>query len=217
MRKDFWFIALAFPPLVLIPFSNVLSQEVSSVSVDKPAVTVGETVTIRVRVTSPTDTFGCGLQLTTGDGRAHDARIFEAKDASFEVQHAYAAPGNYVVSVVGKGFIRGLKSTFPCSGNQSLAVVVSPSSGSASPSCVEPSDEYRTIACPGGMVGQILQKRSYRCPGPTPSGWSTQTTDCKAASSGAQQASPAVRAPAATSPPAATDPRSSKPKTIVGE
>lgn len=204
MTKKVHFLSLALFSLSFAALHDANSQEVASVSVDRPTVSVGEPVTIKVRISSTNDTFGCGVQVSTGDGRTHDARIFEAKDAIFEVPHTYGTPGNYTVSVVGKGFIRGLRSTLPCSGTQSVAVAVTSasgaSSGSSAAACVEPSDEYRSVACPGGMVGQILEKRSYRCPGPVASGWTAQTTDCKASSAGVSAAPQAAREPSATPP-----------------
>lgn len=206
MTKKVIALSLALFSLSFATLHDANSQEVASVSVDRPTVSVGEPVTIKVRISSTNDTFGCGVQVSTGDGRTHDARIFEAKDAIFEVPHTYNSPGSYTVSVAGKGFVRGLRSTLPCSGTQSVAVAVTSTSGASSGStaaaCVEPSDEYRSVACPGGMVGQILEKRSYRCPGPVASGWIAQTTDCKAASAGVSAAAPqAVREPPATPPP----------------
>jgi hypothetical protein len=215
MRKKIPACAVVPVFLFLGFFSNANSQEISSVSLSKPSVAVGEPVLIRVSLVSPMGSFACGLQVVTGDGRKHDVRIFEEKDATFEVSHTYNSPGTYAIQVDGKGFIRGLKSTFPCSGTKSVAIAVATTSTSTQPSCIAPSDEYRTVDCPIGTVGKIVQKRSYSCPGPVASGWSTQSTDCKAVMTGVNPAAPVGGVPRQT-PPSASTPRP-LPRPTVGE
>jgi len=218
MQKKFPRCALVSLFLFLGFSSHANSQEISSVSVSKPSVAVGEPVLIRVSVVSSTGSFACGLEVVTGDGKTHNVRIFEEKDATFQVSHTYNSPGNYSILVDGKGFIRGLKSTPPCSGTKSVAVAVATTTTSTStqPSCIAASDEYRSIDCPAGTVGKIVQKRSYSCPGPVASGWSTQSTDCKAVTTGVNPAAPVGRTPPAPAPSSAPTSRPAS-RPTVGE
>jgi len=203
--------ALFSPPLL------ALGQEIASVSLSKSEVAVGEPLTIRVQLSSPSGSYACGLQVSTGDGKVHNYRIFEEKEASFELVHTYSAPGTFSILVDGKGFIRGLRSTFPCQGTKSVAVAVSSSaSGAMQSQCVAPSDEYRSVDCPPGTVGKIVQKQTYTCPGPIASGWTTQLMECKAASpTVSPPPRPAAQQPAAPSP--TQRPNNTAPRPIVGE
>lgn len=64
----------------------------------------------------------CGASLKLGDGSSRDLRFEEGK-TTLRIEHRYAQPGNYSVSVEGKALIRGLRSVLPCLGSAQTASV----------------------------------------------------------------------------------------------
>ncbi len=190
---------------VLIAFfgaaTSALGQEIVSLSVTPQSPGVGEPVRIKISLKAMNGVYACGLQVNLGDGQTKEFRVYDERAAQIELEHIYSRPGAYPIVADGKGFLRGLKSVGPCDGNRSLALTV----GQQAPACVPPSDEYRSVNCPPGTVGKILQKRSYVCPGPTPSGWKTESTDCKA-NAAAREPSPPAIAPRTPTQPATPQP-----------
>ena len=182
---------LAVLVVILGGVSSALGQEISSLSVAPQSPAVGEPVRFKISLKSTNGVYACGLQVNLGDGQTKEFRIYDERAAQIEFEHVFARPGAYPIVADGKGFLRGLKSVSACDGNRSFAVTVGQPQA---PSCVPPSDEYRSVNCPPGTAGKILQKRSYICPGPTPSGWKTESTDCKAIPA-AREAPPSAVAP----------------------
>ena len=187
---------------------SAFAQEISSLSATPPNAGVGESVRFMISLKSPNGVYACGLQVNLGDGQTKEFRVYDERAAQIEFEHVYARPGAYPIVADGKGFLRGLKSVAACDGNRSLALTVGQQQA---PSCVPPSDEYRSVNCPPGTVGKILQKRSYGCPGPTVSGWKTESTDCKAVSAN-REAPPSVAAPRPSPQPSLPQPTPSTPR-----
>lgn len=71
----------------------------------------GESRSVVVVATNPGDA-ACGLEVKLGDGRSERRRV-EPKE-SLQIQHAYAADGEFTVRVEGVAIVRGLRSVGPC-------------------------------------------------------------------------------------------------------
>jgi hypothetical protein len=188
--------------------SSPFAQEIASLSAMPQSPGIGEPVRFKISLKSTNGVYACGLQVNLGDGQTKEFRVYDERAAQIEFEHVYSRSGAYPIVADGKGFLRGLKSVAACDGNRSLALTVGQQQA---PSCVPPSDEYRTVNCPPGTVGKILQKRSYACPGPTMSGWKTESTDCKSASS-TREAPPSVAVPRPSPQPPAPQPTPSMPR-----
>jgi hypothetical protein len=70
-----------------------------------------ETRSFVVVATNPSDN-ACGLEVKLGDGRTERRRV-EPKE-NWQIQHAYAADGEFMVRVEGVAIMRGLRSVGPC-------------------------------------------------------------------------------------------------------
>lgn len=92
---------------VAIPFA-VSAQELSGVRINRAQAIVGQPVETVVSVAGSGNTFYCGLIVSMGDGKMQEFRVNE-KDMPLKIEHQYAAPGNYAVTVEGKTIFRGLK------------------------------------------------------------------------------------------------------------
>lgn len=114
---------------VLIGLSNLaVAQKIVSVTSANPNVALGEAVRVEIKLEKVTDAVNCGLLVDPGDGKARNIRIGQQKgeaDLNYSVALTYDRPGNYVIQVEGKTFIRGLNTAISCDGNsQRLAVQV---------------------------------------------------------------------------------------------
>jgi hypothetical protein len=114
---------------VLLGLSNLATaQKIISVTSANTNVAVGEAVRVEIKLEKVTDTVNCGLVVDPGDGKARNIRIGQQKgeaDLDYAVALTYDRPGNYVIQVEGKTFIRGFNTAISCDGNsQRLAVQV---------------------------------------------------------------------------------------------
>jgi hypothetical protein len=73
--------------------------------------TGSEPRSVQVVSSNPGDD-ACGLELKFGDGRTERRRM-ESKE-NWQIQHAYAADGDFVISVAGVPLMRGLRSVGAC-------------------------------------------------------------------------------------------------------
>lgn len=95
-----------------------------------------------VVATNPSDN-ACGLEVKLGDGRAERRRV-EPKE-NWQIQHAYAADGEFVVRVEGVPIIRGLRSVGPCDLTAQSSVKVGGAPGAAP----APAAQAAPAAAPG--------------------------------------------------------------------
>jgi hypothetical protein len=112
---------------VLISLSSVaMAQKIVSVTSANTNVALGEAVRLEIKLEKVTDSVNCGLLVDPGDGKTRNVRIGQQKgdqDLNYAVALTYDRPGNYVVQVEGKTFIRGLNSALSCDGNPQRLVV----------------------------------------------------------------------------------------------
>lgn len=76
---------------------------------------------VRIVATNSQDS-ACGAAIDLGDGKVERKRL-EPKE-NWEIQHAYAADGNFTVSLSGVLIARGLRSVGPCDLRQQVSVTV---------------------------------------------------------------------------------------------
>jgi hypothetical protein len=113
----------------LIGFSGVIfAQKIVSVTSANTNVALGEAVRLEVKLEKVTDLVNCGLMVDPGDGKVRNIRIGQQRgeqDLDYALALTYDRPGNYVIQVEGKTFIRGFNTAIACDGNsQRLAVQV---------------------------------------------------------------------------------------------
>jgi len=175
---------------LFFPAMEVRAQSLESISVSQAALNVNDPVFFTVKLDSKTGTYACAFDVDFGDGSAKRRfRVFSEKDATVDVSHVYRTPGLYaakvdgVISLLDEGIslksFGSLLPAFPCEGSKAVAVNVVTSNDKT---CIPPPDESREVACSDGTTGQIVQRRSYSCPGPTAQPWVTERSDCKGGS-----------------------------------
>jgi len=103
------------------------SAEVKAANISGKNVGVGAPVTVLLEFNVPQP--WCGLEIQWGDGEDNTVRVGHEKNNTFPLQltHAYKAPGQFTIKIVGKQITRGLKSAGPCGGlpKQTAVVVTS--------------------------------------------------------------------------------------------
>lgn len=112
----------------------VLAQDINAVRIDSGGAVAGQPVAILIdyRVQDDAAVY-CGAELAFGDGSTRDLRI-EGSKPPYRVEHTYAKPGEYKLSIDGKIVVRGLRTAFPCEGPaRSVAVVVRPVAVASAP------------------------------------------------------------------------------------
>lgn len=112
---------------VLISLSSVaMAQKIVSVTSANTNVALGEAVRVEIKLEKVTDSVNCGLLVDPGDGKTRNIRIGQQKgdqDLNYALALTYDRPGNYVIQVEGKTFIRGLNTAISCDGNPQRVVV----------------------------------------------------------------------------------------------
>lgn len=106
--------------------SGVMAQKIVSVTSSNTNVALGEAVRLEVKLEKVSDFVNCGLLVDPGDGKTRNIRIGQQKgdqDLNYPLAISYDKPGNYVIQVEGKTFIRGLNSAIACDGNPQRVVV----------------------------------------------------------------------------------------------
>ncbi|MEY4712690.1 MAG: hypothetical protein RIS88_2140, partial [Pseudomonadota bacterium] len=94
-----------------------------------------ESRSVMVVVTNPSDN-ACGLEVNLGDGRTERRRV-EPKE-NWQIQHAYAADGEFVVRMEGVLITRGLRSVGPCALTAQSSVKVGGAPRASSPAAAAP-------------------------------------------------------------------------------
>ena len=111
----------------LIGFSGVIfAQKIVSVTSANTNVALGEAVRLEIKLEKVADSVNCGLVVDPGDGKTRNIRIGQQKgelDLNYPLALTYDRPGNYVIQVEGKTFIRGLNSAIACDGNPQRVVI----------------------------------------------------------------------------------------------
>lgn len=105
---------------------GVFAQKIVSVTGANNNVALGEAVRLEIKLEKVTDSVNCGLMVDPGDGKTRNIRIGQQKgeqDLNYPLAITYDRPGNYVIQVEGKTFIRGLNSAIACDGNPQRVVV----------------------------------------------------------------------------------------------
>jgi serine protease Do len=93
-----------------------LAQALTGVRVETPQGQPGRPVTILVDIDKADNaSISCGAVINFGDGNTRDLRI-EGATFPLRVEHTYAAPGSFAVTVEGKTLFRGLRTASACSG-----------------------------------------------------------------------------------------------------
>ncbi len=106
--------------IALMGMAGAQAQTLLSVSAEPTTIKAGGTVNITAQF-DLSQAQNCHVRIHFGDGTTSNAKINQAKDASFVVPHTYAAPGSYTVMVEPKTALPLLK----CTGaNQKVVVTV---------------------------------------------------------------------------------------------
>ncbi len=115
------------------------AQSLTGVRVETPQPQPGKPLVILVDIDkADNDNITCGAVINFGDGNTRDLRI-EGATFPLRVDHIYAAPGNFAVTIEGKTLFRGLRTAGACGGPsrstvaQVGAAVVSPPAAQANP------------------------------------------------------------------------------------
>ena len=117
---------IGFSLLLLGLSGSVLAQKLVSATSSNTNVALGEAVRLEIKLEKVTDAVNCGLLVDTGDGKNRNIRIGQQKgeqDLNYSMAIPYDKPGNYVIQVEGKTFIRGLNTAIGCDGNPQRVVV----------------------------------------------------------------------------------------------
>jgi hypothetical protein len=96
-----------------------IQAAIMAVTTENPRVAAGVPVTVQVDFnTKDVPKPWCGFQIDYGDGESEDVRVgFEKhQDVPLTFRHTYQDPGQYVIRLSGKSFIRGFRSSSPCDG-----------------------------------------------------------------------------------------------------
>lgn len=104
----------------------VWAQKIVSVTASNTNVALGEAVQLEIKLEKVTDSVNCGLLVDPGDGKTKNVRIGQQKgeqDLNYPLAITYDRPGNYVIQVEGKTFIRGLNTAVGCDGKPIRVVV----------------------------------------------------------------------------------------------
>jgi hypothetical protein len=72
------------------------AQTLSGLKIEPAAPKVGEAVKITLDFTNA-DSPNCGMKIMTGDGRAEEAKINQAKDVPYVLTHTYTKAGSFTV------------------------------------------------------------------------------------------------------------------------
>lgn len=112
---------------LLVGVSGIaLAQKIVSVTSANTNVALGEAVRLEIKLEKVSDTVNCGLLVDPGDGKNRNIRIGQQKgeqDLNYPLALTYDRPGNYVIQIEGKTFIRGLNTAMACDGNPQRVVV----------------------------------------------------------------------------------------------
>lgn len=125
----------------------VRAQTLTGVRVETPQPQPGKPLVILVEIDKgQNESIGCGANINFGDGNTRDLRV-EGAVFPLRVDHVYAAPGSFAVTVQGKGLTRGLRSLSACRGSARSAVA---QIGGAGPGVAQPNP----AAASGAPVAQ---------------------------------------------------------------
>ena len=92
------------------------AQSLTGVRVETPQPQPGKPLVILVDIDkADNDSITCGAFINFGDGTTRDLRI-EGATFPLRVDHIYAAPGNFAVTIEGKTLFRGLRTAGACGG-----------------------------------------------------------------------------------------------------
>jgi hypothetical protein len=137
------------------------AQTLSGLKIEPAAPKVGEAVKITLDFTNA-DAPNCGMKIMTGDGRAEEAKINQAKDVPYVLTHTYTKPGSFTVIAEPKRSGAALK----CAGkniNKVVTVAALPvaAAAPAAPAAVTPP------LCPEGWTlakpGQNAKTKAFSC------------------------------------------------------
>lgn len=154
--------------LVSFAVLGVQAQTLSGLKVEPAAPKVGEQVKITLDFTNA-DAPNCGMKIMTGDGRAEEARINQAKDVPFVLTHTYAKAGSFTVIAEPKRAGSVLK----CAG-KNINKVVTVAAGTApavaaapGASAAKPAAPAAAALCPEGWAlvkpGQNAKTKAFTC------------------------------------------------------
>jgi len=122
---------IAICTLILLACSTSIAQE----SASNEAMVIGANINGKnVEVGAPVDVLlefnvtqpWCGLDIQWGDGQEETVRVGHEKFNKFPLRlsHAYQAPGQFTLKIVGKQITRGLRSASPCLGLPMQTIVM---------------------------------------------------------------------------------------------
>jgi hypothetical protein len=150
---------------------GVQAQTLSGLKIEPASPKVGEAVKITLDF-SNADTPNCGMKIMTGDGRAEEAKINQAKDVPYVLTHTYAKPGSFTVIAEPKRSGSALK----CAGKNinkvvTVAAVAAPVAAAApAASAAKPAASAPAAAvalCPEGWAlvkpGQNAKTKAFSC------------------------------------------------------
>lgn len=105
--------------LIFLPAGLASAQGIGDISFESSPALANRAVKIIIRgegAQSP-----CGLEVTLGDGNVRNVR---AEEFPVTVEHTYADPGQFSISVTGKFLMRGLRSVPACQGQKIARLTV---------------------------------------------------------------------------------------------
>lgn len=154
--------------LVSFAVLGVQAQTLSGLKVEPATPKVGEQVKITLDFTNA-DAPNCGMKIMTGDGRAEEAKINQAKDVPYVLVHTYAKAGSFTVIAEPKRAGSALK----CAGKNinkvvTVAAVAAPvaAAAAAAPAASAPV-AAKPALCPEGWSlakpGQSAKTKAFTC------------------------------------------------------
>ena len=118
---------------------------------------------VRIVATNAQDS-ACGAAVDLGDGKVERKRLEPKED--WEIQHAYAADGNFTVSLSGVLIARGLRSVGPCDLRQQVSVTVA--GGQAAISAAPAASAAAPAARPSPAASSGAPAQAQSAPPPSP-------------------------------------------------
>lgn len=118
---------------------------------------------VRIVATNSQDS-ACGVAIDLGDGKVERKRLEPKED--WEIQHAYAADGNFTVSLSGVLITRGLRSVGPCDLRQQVSVTVA--GGQAAISAAPAASAAAPAARPSSAAPSGAPAQAQSAPPPSP-------------------------------------------------
>lgn len=137
-------------------FSGAQAGTLEKLTASATTIGPGEEVTFTVAMNKKTEQDACGAALVINSDQEHVIRFgIKPKDEEQTLRIGFAKPGNYAITLKGKGLVRGINSLFPCDGMKSVVIIVQ----AEKPMPMSVKSEPVTAKIPARMAPPIDQSR----------------------------------------------------------